>query len=239
MNGFPNIQQTTKILADKSRLEILDLLMDGRFHTVHEIAQMIKLKDHTTSYHLKKLQEEDWVEFYKQGRHVYYRLSNSQIADLLENLMNISPVVKINSFNKSKEYHELKSGRSCYCHLAGKIAVEFFEYLLAMNYLLLENEQVTLTEEGADYFMNQLYIDVKAVKKQSGILAKPCLDWTERKFHLGGNLGKAFFRMCLERHLMTQNPLNRGITLTEAGEKFFGIFGAADAPTSQPQAEEK
>lgn len=225
MDGFPNILHTTKILADQSRLEILTILMDGRFHTVHEIAQMIKVKDHTTSYHLKKLQEHKWVEFYKQGRHVYYRLSDPQIAELLESLMNISPLEQINSFNKNKEYHELKNGRSCYSHLAGKIGVQFFDYLLEMNYVHLENDQVTLTEDGACFF-DSIHIDVAQVKKQSGLFVKPCLDWTERKFHLGGSLGRAFFTMCVEHNLIVQNPTSRGITLSKAGEEFFKSFAA-------------
>ena len=44
MAGFPHLQQTTKLLADHSRLEILTLLMDGRFHTVHELAKKAKIK---------------------------------------------------------------------------------------------------------------------------------------------------------------------------------------------------
>jgi DNA-binding transcriptional ArsR family regulator len=221
--GVPDILHITKILADKSRLEILTILMDGRFHTVHEIAQLIKVKDHTTSYHLKKLEENKWVQNYKQGRHVYYRLINPQIAELLENLMNISPKIKINSFNKNKEYNELKHGRSCYCHLAGEIAVEFFDYLLQMEYLLLTKDQVRLTAGGVCFF-NSIHVDVTQAQKSKGYFVKPCLDWTERKLHLGGSLGKAFFNMCIERNLITQNVNNRGVTVTKVGEEFFNKF---------------
>lgn len=226
MDGLPNILHTTKMLADKSRLEILTILMDGRFHTVHEIAQIIKVKDHTTSYHLKKLEENKWVQFYKQGRHVYYRLSNPQIADLLENLMNISPTIKINSFNKNKEYFELKSGRSCYCHLAGEIAVKFFDFLVQMNYLVLADDQAVLTTDGVRFF-HSIDIDVTQAQKSVGLLVKPCLDWTERKFHLGGGLGKAFFKMCIEHNYITQNLNNRGVTITKVGTDFFNNFNLA------------
>lgn len=82
MAGFPDLQQTTKLLADHSRLEILTLLMDGRFHTVHELAKKAKIKDHTASYRIKKLHSLDWVMSYKQGGNVYYRLSSLEIADL-------------------------------------------------------------------------------------------------------------------------------------------------------------
>ncbi|EME7153914.1 winged helix-turn-helix transcriptional regulator [Enterococcus faecium] len=223
MAGFPHLQQTTKLLAEHSRLEILTLLMDGRFHTVHELAKKAKIKDHTASYHIKKLHSLDWVMSYKQGRNVYYRLSSLEIADLLENLMVVSPVKPIKSFNENKEYSELKAGRSCYRHLAGVIGVVFFNFLLHNNYLVMENHHVELTEEGVCYFKD-LGIDIDALKKQSGVLVKPCLDWTERTFHLGGNLGNAFFRWCKEKEYITLNPENRGVRLIAEGNLFFQKF---------------
>ncbi|MNC58926.1 hypothetical protein D3C75_1086950 [compost metagenome] len=92
-----------------------------------------------------------------------------------------------------------------------------------MKYLLLENDQATLTEDGVCFF-DSIGIDAAQVKKQSGIFVKPCLDWTERKFHLGGSLGKAFFNMCIAQNLITQNTTNRGVTLTKIGEVFFKSF---------------
>lgn len=71
----------------------------------------------------------------------------------------MSPAIKINSFNKNKEYYELKSGRSCYCHLAGEIAVDFFDFLVQMNYLVLGDDQVVLTT---------------AAQKSTGLFVKPC-----------------------------------------------------------------
>lgn len=223
MNGFPDLQQTTKLLADQSRLEILTLLMDGTFHTVHEIAQAVKIKDQTASYHLKKLEALEWVTYYRQGRHVYYQLINPAVAELLESLMLISPVKKISSYNQNKEFQELKCGRTCYHHLAGALGVTFFDFLIAKNYLILANNQVELTHEGL-LFLNRIEIDTNEVKKRAGIFAKPCLDWTERTFHLGGNLGKAFLEMIIRKEYIYQNSDNRSVTLTRLGEQFFQQF---------------
>ncbi|WP_086444056.1 ArsR/SmtB family transcription factor [Candidatus Enterococcus lemimoniae] len=223
MNGFPDLQQTTKLLADQSRLEILTLLMDGKFHTVHEIAQAVKIKDHTASYHLKKLEALKWVTYYKQGRHVYYQLINPAIAELLESLMMISPIKTINSYNQNKEYQELKCGRTCYNHLAGALGVSFFDFLVAKNYLILANNQVELTHEGI-LFLNRIEIDTSEVKKRAGTFAKPCLDWTERTFHLSGNLAKAFLEMIIRKEYIYQSSDNRSVTLTRSGKHFFQQF---------------
>ncbi|EUJ20605.1 ArsR/SmtB family transcription factor [Listeria aquatica] len=94
MNGYPDLQAIIKALADQSRLEILTTLMDGKFHTVSELAKKAKIKSHTATYHLKIMCELNWVSSYKQGRNVYYRLCSEEIANLLEHLMNISPIKK-------------------------------------------------------------------------------------------------------------------------------------------------
>lgn len=223
MNGFPDLQATTKVLADKSRLKMLTLLMDGKFHTVSELARKIKIKSHTASYHLKILFESGWVSYYKQGRNIYYQLSSEEIANLLENLMYISPIKEIKSLNESSEYSKLKIGRSCYRHLAGNMGVFFFNFLIQSDYLILENYDLEITDKGIQYF-EHIGIDIEKVKRQPGIFAKPCLDWTERTFHLGGNMGKAFFNLCEEKGYIVTNTENRSVSLTDIGEKFFCEF---------------
>lgn len=220
MIGFPDLQATAKILSDQSRLNILTILMDGKFHTVSELAKKTKIKSHTASHHLKQLSTMNWINHYKQGRNVYYQLSSENIAELLETLMNISPIKEIKSFNENKEYGELKTGRSCYRHLAGTLGVSFFKFLVMNKYLILENNNLELTDNGVRYF-EYIGINIIKVKKQSGIFVKPCLDWTEKTFHLSGNLGKAFFQLCEEKKYIILNTKNRSVTLTLEGKTFF------------------
>lgn len=221
MNGFPNLQAVTKILADQSRLNILTILMDGKFHTVSELAKKTKIQTHTASYHLKQLHELNWISDYKQGRNVYYQLSSEDVAELLEKLMTISPIKEIKSFNENVAYKKLKMTRSCYTHLAGAIGVDFFNFLTQNNYVnLLENNTLELTKAGTQYF-ETIGIEINQIKKQQGIFIKPCLDWTEKTFHLGGNLGKAFLQFCQDKNYVVSNKENRSIHLTPAGEHFF------------------
>ncbi|PVE35508.1 ArsR family transcriptional regulator [Enterococcus faecalis] len=225
MNGFPDLEKVTKTLADPSRLNILTTLIDGKFHTVNELAKNAKIKSHTASYHLKQLYELNWISSHKQGKHVYYRLCSEDIAELLEKLMNLSPIKKIQSFNQNSEYQKLKEGRSCYKHLAGKLGVSFFNYLIKHQFIEWENDSLILTDRGFHYF-ESIGVNILYIKKQSGIFIKPCLDWTERDFHLSGNLGKAFFNLCEEKKYITTNTANRSVRLTSSGEQFFLLFNS-------------
>ncbi len=225
MNGFPDLPRITKILADQSRLAILTALMDGKFHTVNELAKKAKIKSHTASYHLKQLCQLNWVSSYKQGRNIYYCLCSSDVADLLESLMNLSPLKRVQSFNENSEYQKLKEGRSCYRHLAGNLGVSFFNYLVRNQFIEWENDNLMLTNKGNRYFVS-IGVDISQIKKQPGIFMKPCLDWTERTFHLGGNLGKAFFHLCEEKSLIVLNAENRSVCLTTAGKRFFSSFNS-------------
>jgi Predicted transcriptional regulators len=220
MNGFPDLEKVTKILADPSRLNILTSLMDGNFHTVSELAKNAKIKSHTASYHLKQLAQLNWILSYKQGKNVYYRLCSEDIAELLETLMNVSPRKNIQSFNENSEYQKLKEGRSCYKHLAGKLGVSFFNYLIKSQFIEWQNGNLILTDNGANYF-ESIGINIFHLKKQSGIFIKPCVDWTERNFHLSGNLGKAFFNLCKEKNYILLNTTSRSVSLTSTGKEFF------------------
>ncbi|ALS02295.1 transcriptional regulator [Enterococcus silesiacus] len=227
MQGFPDISQITKILSDESRIQIITILMDKRYHTVHELAKLVHIKDHTASYHLKKMAGQGWLTSHKQGRSVYYCLSNDEIAELMEQLMHLSPIKPITSYNKSTEYKQLKAGRSCYCHLAGELGVQFFDQLRQLQFLILENDQLSLTSAGETFF-TELSINTHDLKKKPGIFAKPCLDWTERRFHLAGHLGTTFFNECIAREWLIKHPQNRSIVLSRAGLKWFQSFFALE-----------
>lgn len=108
-------------------------------------------------------------------------------------------------------------------HLAGNIGVAFFNFLIQNNYLELENHALELTKTGEQYF-ESIGINCKKVQKQPGVFVKPCLDWTERTFHLGGNLGRAFFLLCIEKNYVVLHTENRSVGLTNVGEKFFEGF---------------
>jgi len=49
-------------------------------------------------------------------------------------------------------------------------------------------------------------------------LLRPCLDWSERRYHLAGSLGAALTRTLLERRWITTREASRIVTVTKAGQ---------------------
>lgn len=219
MGEIPNIYALTKLLADKSRINILTLLMDGRFHTVHKMATFSKIKDQTTSYHLMKLKEIEWLESYRQGKNVYYRLSSTDIGELFETLMNISEKKPTISYNQNLDFINLKKARSCYSHIAGKLGIDLYR-VFVKNGLIIENkQQVEITSKGKSLFI-RMGLNIESIKLENGIFIKLCMDWTERDFHLSGNFGKALFNLFLDNNYVIRNDKNRSLQLTDDGKNF-------------------
>lgn len=219
MGKIPNIYALTKLLADESRINILTLLMDSRFHTVHEIAMYAKIKDQTTSYHLMKMKEIDWLESYRQGKNVYYRLSSTEIGELMETLMNISEKKTTVSYNQNLDFINLKEARSCYSHIAGKLGVALYKTFINNNLIIEKNHQVEITNNGNSFF-TKMGLNIESIKLESGIFIKLCMDWTERDFHLSGNFGKTLFNHFLDNDYVIRNANNRSLQLTIKGKNF-------------------
>ena len=46
-----------------------------------------------------------------------------------------------------------------------------------------------------------------------------CLDWSERRYHLGGALGAAFLQLALKRRWVTQDLDSRALGVTSLGRR--------------------
>ena len=54
-------------------------------------------------------------------------------------------------------------------------------------------------------------------KPPGSLLRGPCLDWTERRLHVAGPLGRQLLTHALERGWMQRRAHKRGLTLTAPG----------------------
>jgi hypothetical protein len=122
---------------------------------------------------------------------------------------------------------ELSYARSCYDHLAGQLGVQITSQLLAKNYIELGEAEFSLTSEGHSFFKH-LNIDTALLLQSQRQFAKPCLDWTERRYHLAGALGAALLSYLLQNKLVTRSKQkNRVLILSQRGkswlDKIFGV----------------
>jgi DNA-binding transcriptional ArsR family regulator len=219
----PNVAEFASLLGETSRASILTSLMDGRFHTASELAYMAGIKPQTASFHLFKLVEGNLVKVEKQGRHRYYQLANDEVARLLELFLAISPPPEVRSLKQSSQVKLLQEARTCYDHLAGKLGVGITESMLSAGYLQKEEKEFEITQKGKQFLID-FGIDIDELKRKRRSFSHACLDWSERRHHLGGALGNGLMRHFYELEWIVQVPSIRAVKVTDKGKQGFKNF---------------
>ena len=201
-------------IADPSRVSILCALMDGRAWTATELSSVADIAASTASAHLSKLIKSQLITCISQGRHRYYRLAGSDVAHLIETLMGVS--MKSRQIPATRTPAHLRVARTCYDHLAGKIAVRIYEFMCEEGWLEPDGSMLTLT--GKLHFQNMGAMTNPDTKRKKSCT---CLDWSERNFHLGGDAGAALLTAFEQKGWITRIPGYREVNITDNGKKAF------------------
>jgi DNA-binding transcriptional ArsR family regulator len=143
--------ELSSLIGDVSRAHILAALMDGRALTALELSLAARVTPQTTSSHLAKPLGANLLAVEKQGRHRYYRLASTQVAQTLETIMALTahgPPRRA----KSKLDDELRAARMCYDHVAGLIGVGISDALIDRGHIVFEGDAGEVTESGRKFF---------------------------------------------------------------------------------------
>ncbi|KGT92486.1 ArsR family transcriptional regulator [Erwinia typographi] len=197
-------------LSDPSRISILCALMDGRAWTATELSAVAGIAASTTSGHLTRLLSNGLVICLTQGRHRYYSLAGHHIAGLLENLMGVSMHTHASPTPRTPVC--LRYARTCYDHLAGELAVKIYDFMLQEKWL--EADGTALTTAGKSQFQNVGAVLNPRPRRKA---CCPCLDWSERRFHLGGDAGSALMMLFLQKEWITRVQGYREVKVTKSG----------------------
>lgn len=201
----PDVALIAGLMGEPARAAILVALVDGRALPAGELAFIGNVAPQTASFHLRKLMEASLITVEKQGKHSYYRLANEWVAATLESIAALAPVrnqadLGSRTRHESERVKELRFARSCYRHLAGALAVEINRALLDRKLLVADSEKsYGLTGPGHKW-CRQLGMLLPASERRQNPIGRMCLDWTERRHHLGGALGVALFSRLTESH---------------------------------------
>jgi DNA-binding transcriptional ArsR family regulator len=186
---LPSFTGTAFLLSDPARAVMLMALLDGRALPAGELAYAARITAQTASSHLAKLVAGGLLALEAAGRHRYYRLAGSHVAQALEHLAAIRPEPQIRRRALSPEARRLRFCRSCYDHLAGKVGVALKCGLEEREYLrAAENKRLEVTPAGSQW-LARVGVEVCGIKPSRFGLARQCLDWTERQHHIAGPLG--------------------------------------------------
>ncbi|PVX34573.1 MULTISPECIES: ArsR/SmtB family transcription factor [unclassified Janthinobacterium] len=210
------LAQLAGAIAEPARARMLCSLLDGHARTATELATLAEVGASTASAHLSRLRDDGLLSMVAQGKHRYYRLASTEVARALEALLVVAGV-PATPFSPSTP-DRLRQARTCYDHMAGTVAVTVHDQLLAQGWLLDDEGEYRLSEAGAAG-MAALGIDVPQLHKQRRRFACACLDWSERRAHLGGALGTAILQLALRQRWAERELDSRALRLTPAGER--------------------
>lgn len=199
-------------LGDPARVAMLSSLMDGRALAAGELARVAGVAPTTASGHLARLAEAGLLAVERQGRHRYHRLASPEVARVLEGLMALSAARR--PPRTGPRDAALREARTCYDHLAGRVAVGIADAMVARGQLHLAADGGALTDAGAA-LLARLGVAVPAAPGRP--FCRPCLDWSERRPHLAGALGAALCRRCLDLGWVRRVAGSRALTVTPRG----------------------
>jgi len=210
-----SFSEIAALIGDKTRAKMLWSLLDGRAYTSTELAIFADISKQSCSNHLLKLVNGGILKVEKQGRHRYYRFFDDKIAQVIEGIAYLLPPKDTPQQNKVA-VKGIKYARTCYDHFAGKVGVEITRAMVDMELIIRKEDQFDITENGNDWFDN-LGIDLNLLRNKKRKFAFPCLDWSERKFHIGGALGAGFLNFMLENDWIRRVQHSRVIMITSKG----------------------
>jgi hypothetical protein len=166
------------------------------------------------------LTTERLVKVFAQGKHRYYSLAGADVADALEALSVLA--------GESREAfapdtpNPLRAARTCYDHIAGTLGVALHDHFSAMRWMSTKSAAADhtyeLTSNGAKEF-EKLGIDIEAARTLRRRFAYACVDWSERRPHIGGALGAALLKLALKRKWLIQDLDSRALTVTRYGHR--------------------
>lgn len=220
-----HLAEVAALVGDPARANIMCALLDGRALTAKELAYAAHVSPQTASGHLAKLTEARLLVVVPQGRHRYFRLSTPLIAQMLEGIMAVAAHGPPRFRPSSKLDEAMRTARLCYDHIAGRLGVGLIDTLCQRGHVVLSNEGAEVTEPGAAFF-TEFGIDLAATQRRRRFFCRACLDWSERRPHLGGAVGAALAERCSSLGWTERMRDSRALLITPQGRRgLHEVFG--------------
>ncbi|HEX3862769.1 MAG TPA: helix-turn-helix transcriptional regulator [Stellaceae bacterium] len=218
------LAETAALIGEPARAGMLLALMDGRALTAGELARVAGVTPQTASGHLGRLAAAGLLSVHCQGRHHYHRLASASVARMLESLMAVSESAAAQprrAVVTGPRDRAMRAARTCYDHLAGQLGVTLADSLVERGHIELSSEGGAVTNAGLAFF-GEFGLDLAAAPRSGKrLFCRPCLDWSERRLHVGGMLGAALADRCFALNWIRRAEGSRTVVVTPAGELGF------------------
>jgi DNA-binding transcriptional ArsR family regulator len=218
MTDGPNIAEVAALVGDPARANMLVALMDGRALTAKELAFAASVSPQTASGHLAKLADGRLLTCVRQGRHRYYRVASPLVARMLESITLVAAIEAPPRHRPhSPRDDALRLARTCYDHLAGRLGVAIADALVVRGAVILSDDGGEVTADGAAFLADRLALDLARMPRRRAF-CRPCLDWSERRFHLAGAVGAALADRCFALGWGERLRGSRAVAITARGQ---------------------
>jgi DNA-binding transcriptional ArsR family regulator len=214
-----SVVEIASAIGEPARARMLASLMDGRARTATELAAIAGITASTASVHLQRLLAVALVKVLVQGKCRYYSLASVDVAAALEGLSVLAGASR-EPFQPTTP-GPLRFARTCYDHIAGTAGVALHDRFLGLQWITADSSRkdaYRLTPAGTR-MLDSLGIDIEAAQSLRRRFAYACLDWSERRPHLGGALGAAILHLALRKRWVAQRADGRILTVTSFGRR--------------------
>jgi DNA-binding transcriptional ArsR family regulator len=221
MDINPDIARLAALVTEPARAAMLLHLLDGRSWTATELARTARIRAPAASAHLKKLVAAELIKVSPNGRHRYFRLAGTGVAQLVEQLQGFAPIQPAATPGERRASQALRTCRLCYDHLAGRLGVELTQTMVRKGWLIEDEPWYRFTDAGLES------LAAFGVERAPG---RTCMDWSERRLHLAGPLGARLAQVLIERKLLLRDSRSRALRVSPDGDEVMkAIFGVAAA----------
>lgn len=234
MTGDADLSRIGELIADRARNRILLALLSGRELAAGVLATEAGISRSTASAHLRRLTDGGLIVARADGRHRHYRLAGPEVADLLERISRFSPAEQISSLRGGTRAAQLRLARTCYDHLAGRLGVGIMNSLLNLGCIvggdgafdrgLADRDRPAAPGQDVDYrltesgerFLTRLGVRLSGGRRP---VVRYCIDWTETRHHLGGQVGRGLCDRFLAAGWLEPRATHRALRITDAGSR--------------------
>jgi DNA-binding transcriptional ArsR family regulator len=219
MTTAANMVEVAALVGDTARATMLAALMGGQALTSSELASLAHISRPTASGHLGQLVDAGLLAVTASGRNRYYRIASPLVARMMESISAVAAIDMPARYRPRSAHDDAtRFARTCYDHLAGAVGVAIADALVSKRYVALECDGGEVTEAGRR-FLADFGADLSEQSAGRRIFCRACLDWSERRFHIGGHVGAEIWRCCQARGWFTRQRQSRAVGITTAGRK--------------------
>src|SRR5262245_5510293 len=217
MVAAANMVEVGALVGDTARATMLAALIGGQALTGSGTAFVAHVARWTASEHLTKLVKARLITVTKKRRFHYYRIATPLVAAMLESIKAVAAIEVPPRYQpRSARDDALRFARTCYDHLAGRLGVAIADALVARDYVVLTDDGGEVTDAGLG-FLADFGADLTPKPRTRRIFCRPCLDWSERRYHLAGTVGTAIWRRCQELGWLVRERDSRALRITADG----------------------